>query len=180
MSNDDKFYMRAGFRVRHAYSKRRRSKGNPACVRCGVKRRYKSSGWEYFVNDRWTSNNPPCVKREPDQEVVSGDPVFVLDARERSPIRAGILLRLTPDDARDEDKHALGTLWVWSKHDVHYLMQASHVKHVHRVHAQFWSITLANCLRAFIEDSKGKPLAVYVMLREAGIVPLPAWGKKKS
>lgn len=55
--------------VQHRY--RRGHKGYRKCIRCGVKRRRTSSGWEYASPDittvsgalPWTSENPPCVKR---------------------------------------------------------------------------------------------------------------------
>lgn len=185
MSSDDKLYMASGFRVRHTYKKR--GKGAGVCVRCGVKRRYRSSGWEYKRGSDvlWGINNPPCVRREPEQEVVSGDAVFTLSRADPS-CRAGILLRLTPDEADGEHKRKLGDLWVWSRSiQEHYLMQTSHVQHVHRVHALFWSFVLATAIRDAIcgcGDSRnaGQPLlAVYVQLREAGILPVPDWKKRR-
>lgn len=70
MSSNDKFWMQRGYRVRHAYRHRRGC--HSVCVRCGVKRRKVSSGWEYAalrlrtVSGRpgWSSENPPCVVRE--------------------------------------------------------------------------------------------------------------------
>ena len=65
MSYDDRRFMAAGFRVRHKY--RRRGRGLGVCVRCGVKRRYRSSGWQWLLAGRghsWMSTNPPCMHKE--------------------------------------------------------------------------------------------------------------------
>jgi len=79
-------------------------------------------------------------------------------------------------NARDEGTYKTGTLWVWSRNDKqHYLMQASFWKHYHRVQAVFWHPTIAQCLRNLIAGRGVPELAVYTMLREAGILPLPEW-----
>ena len=70
MSYNDREFMRRGYRVRHKYGPRRRGR-IAKCVRCGVKRRKTSSGWEYLLPlqlgwpRRWGSSNPPCVPKVP-------------------------------------------------------------------------------------------------------------------
>lgn len=85
----------------------------------------------------------------------------------------GTLLCLKNRDP-DEAHYKLGTLWVWSHADnVHYLVQTTHRKHCHRVHAVFWTAAIANVVRKLIEDGmRPGDLAVYTMLRESGIAPL--------
>lgn len=88
-------------------------------------------------------------------------------------IKPGVLLNLKGKD-RDEGVYKLGTLWVWSRSETeHYLVQASHEKHCHRVQAVFWTSVMANIVRKLVEDGmRPGNLAVYTMLRESGIAPL--------
>jgi hypothetical protein len=90
-------------------------------------------------------------------------------------VKPGVLLNLKGRD-RDEANYKLGTLWVWTRNEQeHLLVQVSHRKHCHRVQAVFWTSVIANAVRKLIEDGmtpKAGGLAVYTMLREAGIAPL--------
>lgn len=75
MSWNDKFFMKCGLRVRHLYKRKRGC--HPVCVRCGIKRRRTTSGWEYLMHGAreiqmvsggrggWVSINPPCVPKRP-------------------------------------------------------------------------------------------------------------------
>ena len=107
--------------------------------------------------------------------VVTGDAVFEAPTRSRVTIDMGSLLKFVKptDSARDEASYELGTLWIWSRSETeHLLMQASHVKHVHRVHAIFWSAVAVDAVRKHIEDGfKNTSLATYRMWRDAGVLP---------
>jgi hypothetical protein len=101
-------------------------------------------------------------------------------------IMPGALLNLRGKD-RDEGVYKLGTLWVWTRTETeHYLVQASHRKHCHRVQGVFWTSVIANIVRKLIEDGmRSLDVGVYTMLRESGIAPLtqyrePPATKKKA
>lgn len=110
-------------------------------------------------------------------KVVTNDAVFEAPRDSENYIRVtpGILLKFVKPSTKapDEGAHKLGTLWVWSRnHEEHILMQASHVKHVHRVHAIFWSAGAADTVRKHIEsDMKSTSLLHYRTWRDAGIIP---------
>lgn len=180
VSYDDKMFMAQGRRVRHKYG-HHRPKRNSACERCGVKRRYRSSDWEYQLpgEKSWRVSNPPCVPRKAPstiEEAVKFGTLAIAPAEIIGVARPGLLLRLSEKIARDESSYQLGTLWVWSRKPTeHYLLQATHRKHVHCVHGVFWHQVIATSLRALIVGNGTPELAVYTMLREAGIIPLPSW-----
>lgn len=59
----DAMFMAQGRYVRHAYGKPRAGRSS-CCARCGVRRRRRSSGWEYAEPGKaWTMSNPPCIAR---------------------------------------------------------------------------------------------------------------------
>lgn len=180
MSYDDKMFMAQGRRVRHKYGHHRPGR-NGVCTRCGVRRRYRSSDWEYQLpgDKSWLMSNPPCVARKAPttvEEAARAGTLAVSPAEIIGVARPGLLLRLNEKIARDESSYQLGTLWVWSRKPTeHYLLQATHQKHMHRVQGVFWHLAIATSLRALIVGNGTPELAVYTMLREAGIIPLPSW-----
>lgn len=50
-----------GKHVRHTYGR-----SGKTCVKCGTRRRYRFSDWEWLPpGGRWTMTNPPCAPTEP-------------------------------------------------------------------------------------------------------------------
>jgi hypothetical protein len=55
---------RLGLYVVHKYG-HKHPKRYQVCMRCGVKRRKTTSGWQWKPLDReWTANNPACALRD--------------------------------------------------------------------------------------------------------------------
>jgi transposase len=55
---------KARYYVVHKYPRHRHGRLQK-CERCGVKRRYRGSNWEYLASqERWTSMNPPCAPKK--------------------------------------------------------------------------------------------------------------------
>lgn len=93
------------------------------------------------------------------------------------PIPPGVLIRV--GSSRNHVSYDIGTLWTWVRGpEEHYLLQASHVRGVHRVQAVFWTQTIASLTRDLVDHGmRTQDLAVYTMLRAAGIIPL-TWSEK--
>lgn len=200
MTSDDKFYAQQGYRVKHSYKKRGSGVGT-ICVRCGVRRRKTSAGWEWWrpLTKSWNLNNPPCTLRDvaaidadstPEaaradrptaipaltDRVVTGDLVLEAPLRNtRIRVQAGDILQFPSTF----ETYALGMLWVWSRTATEsLLMQALHVTRTHRVLAICWSTALAEYLRTQIDGPK--TLCEVLVLREGGVLPTPRWPQKKG
>lgn len=96
-----------------------------------------------------------------------------LDVRKvKGPIPPGTLIRV--GGKREHVSYDIGTLWTWARGpEEHYLLQASHVRGEHRVHAVFWTRTIAGLTQQLVDHGmRMNELAVYTMLRTAGIIPV--------
>jgi hypothetical protein len=138
--------------------------------------------------------------RRIDEVVVTGDRLFEAPTRSSVRLETGMLLKFAvpvagaPEEA-NRPEHLNAALWIWRRSDTeHVLMQRMHQPHVHRVHAVFWSPVLAGMMKDAIEahgitdvgtlaasswsssiTSKMPSIVTYVIVRGAGILPLPGW-----
>lgn len=104
----------------------------------------------------------------------------VIDPRSGVEIEPGMMLDMQYID-HEHHNCKTGALWVWqASPSQHFLLQASHAKDWHRVHAVFWTNTAARIVRTLLENGmKSKDLAIYRMLRDdVGLIPMN-WGDDK-